>query len=64
MAGPYTMANAAKQQLYNMARERQGKHGTLGNAAALGKNVAVKTKKLPMAASLMIFIQHSRRRRA
>jgi hypothetical protein len=44
------VANAAKQQLYNMARWKYGKHGKPANAAAPRENVAVKAKKLPMAA--------------
>ncbi|MNM93658.1 hypothetical protein D3C81_1060380 [compost metagenome] len=48
--GQTTLADAAKQQLYNMARQKQGKLGKPGNAAGRQENGAVKTKKLPMAA--------------
>ncbi|WP_215405453.1 hypothetical protein [Janthinobacterium sp. JC611] len=50
MAGPFNMANAAKQQLYNMASWKYGKHGKPGNAAGWQENGAAKAKKLPMAA--------------
>ncbi|OEZ64813.1 hypothetical protein JAB2_39240 [Janthinobacterium sp. HH100] len=48
--GQANLANAAKQQLYNMASWKYGKHGKPGNAAASQENGAVKAKKLPMAA--------------
>ncbi|MGK5081077.1 hypothetical protein [Janthinobacterium sp. HLX7-2] len=44
------LANAAKQQLYNMPRDNYGKTDKPGNAADWQENAAVKTKKLPLAA--------------